>query len=121
MRYDIACDTNIGNTVYNCFMEPFEVTDKTVVDTNNKSNRRITFLVKDLSNKIHVYDYEDLYTEHLEDEDDAEKSWVNWAKNNKDFFDIFDHITTMKELYKIAFSEGYEYKKILSRQEILQK
>jgi hypothetical protein len=122
MRTDIAHGINIGDTVYNCFMEPLIVQEKTVylVDGPNNSHH-IKFIVKDTSNNTHAYSYEDLYLENLEDEDDAEKSWVDWAKNNKDFFDLFDHIETIKEIYRIGFYNGFDHKKQYSYQEMMQK
>lgn len=121
MRQDLAIGTNIGDTLYNCFMEPLTVVEKTVFNHENGSVSDIKFVVKDQANNTHSYKYEDLYFSDLADEDDAEKSWINWAKNNKDFFDIFDHITTIKEIYKIGFCEGFEYKKYLTHMESMQK
>jgi len=122
MRTDIAQDVRVGDTVYNCFMEPLIVQEKTVylADGSNASHN-IKFIVKDASNNTHGYSHADLYLQNLEDEDDAEKSWVDWAKNNKDFFDLFDHIETVKEIYRIGFYNGFDYKRHLSYLEAMQK
>lgn len=121
MRKDLAIDINIGDKVYNCFMESLTVLEKTVFNNDNGSISCIKFIVKDQANNTHVYECEDLYLSDLDDEDDSEKSWVDWAKDNKDFFELFDHISTMKEIYKIGFANGFEYKRQLKFMEAVQK
>lgn len=122
MRPDIALGIKVGDTVYNCFMEPLIVHENIVytADTHPKHDY-IKFVVKDVHHNMHNYACEDLYLADLEDEDDAEKAWVNWAKDNKDFFDTFDHFEVSKEIYKIGFANGFEYKKQLSFEEMMQK
>lgn len=122
MRTDIALGVNVGDTVYNCFMEPLIVHEKTVFTADTyPSHNYIKFIVRDCNNNTHGYNCSDLYLSGLEDEDDAEKSWVNWAKDNKDFFNIFDHIDASKEIYKIGYSNGFDYKQKVSYQEMMQK
>lgn len=122
MRSDIATTIKPGDTVYNCFMEPFRVYQKIIhtLDTY-PSFDQIQFIVKDENEIEYHYSYKDLYLKDLEDEDDAEKSWVNWAKDNKDFFATFDHIETTKEIYKTAFYNGFEHKRKCSYEEMMQK
>jgi hypothetical protein len=123
MRIDLACGVNIGDTLYNCFMQPLKVKDRITysVDTY-PSSRDIKFIVSDSNNgHIHEYSHKDLYLADLEGECDEEKSWVNWAKDNKDFFEAFDHIETMKEIYKIGFGNGFDYKRQITYDEIMQK
>lgn len=122
MRLDIAQGVGVGDVVYNCFMDPLKVKEKILFSADTyPSYRHMEIIVTDSNNAIHKYLCEDLYLSDLEDEDDAEKSWINWAKNNKDFFDTFDHINTIKEIYKTAFYNGFEYKKQLTHEEIMQK
>lgn len=111
MRSDIALYVDIGSTVYNCFMDQFIVIQKTNQD----------MIVEDINGDTHRYNIEDLYLNHLEDEDDIEKSWVDWAKNNKDFILTFGHISSLKEIYKTAFAHGFEYKKRYQYEEMMQK
>lgn len=123
MRIDLAQDVNIGDTLYNCFMQPLKVKDRITysVDTY-PSSRDIKFIVADANNHyLHEYSYKDLYLADLEGECDEEKSWVDWAKDNKDFFDTFDHIETIKEIYKIGFGNGFDHQKYVSYQEQMQK
>lgn len=122
MRLDLAGGVNIGDVIYNCFMEPLTVVDKTIWFSDNHHDIHwIKFIVRDNHNNTHGYSSNDLYLKDLEDESDEEKSWVNWAKDNKEFFELFDHIDTIKEIYKIGFANGFEYKKILNYQELMQK
>ena len=121
MRIDIGDHLNVGDSVYNCFWEKFTVQDKTVLYRDNGTISCLKFIVKDSQNNAHGYECEDLYLEDMVDEDDAEKSWVTWATENKDFFDLFDHITTLKEIYKTGFANGFEYKRKISFEEMMQK
>lgn len=117
MRSDIAAGVSPGDTVYNCFMEPLIVIEKLVLI----QDRTINFRVRDCRNNIHTYACEDLYLANLEDEDDAEKAWVNWAKDNKDFLITFDHIETTKEIFKVGFGQGFEHRRKYSYEEMMQK
>jgi hypothetical protein len=117
MRPDIATGVKPGDTVYNCFMEPLVVVEKTVVIQDRTTN----FKVRDYRNHAHNYACEDLYLADLEDEDDAEKAWINWAKDNKDFLITFDHIETTKEIFKAGFGNGFDYKNKYSYMEMMQK
>jgi hypothetical protein len=122
MRPDIALGVNIGDTVYNCFMDVLIVQEKTVFSADtHPSYNYIKFIVRDSNNNTHGYDCSDLYLPGLEDEDDAEKSWVNWAKDNKEFFNIFDHIEASKEIYKIGYGNGFDYRQKISYEEMMQK
>lgn len=117
MRNDVASSVNIGDLVYNCFMEPLIVVNKMVYTEYNNPQ----FSVKDRHGDISHYSCENLYLSDLEDEDDAEKAWVNWAKNNKDFCETFDHIETIREIYRTGFADGFEYRRNVTHKEQMQK
>jgi hypothetical protein len=122
MRPDIAMGIQPGDIIYNCFMEPLVV--KEIVNTaldSYPAKYFTQFTVTDARNKQHIYSCEDIYLKDLEDEDDAEKSWVGWAKDNKDFIDEFDHLTTIKEIYKVGFGNGFDHKRKLTFEEMMQK
>lgn len=122
MRSDIAMGVKIGDTVYNCFMEEFTIQEKTVFTADtHPSYHYIKFVVKDKNNNIYDYACSELYLHDLLDEDDAEKAWVGWAKDNKNFFSTFDHIATNKELFKIGFGRGFQYQRQISYEEMMQK
>lgn len=117
MRLDVAIDLKIGDVVYNCFMDELVITSiNRVVDSN-----KIFFSTVDTRLHRASYDSNNIYLKNLEDETDDEKSWVNWAKDNRDFFDEFDHIETMKEVYKTAFCHGFEHRRKYSYEEQMQK
>lgn len=122
MRLDVADTIKVGHTLYNCFMEPVVVTETVDWALDPHPSRHFTqFVVKDSKNQQHIYSYKDLYLPELEEEDDAEKSWVNWAKDNKDFLTTFDHIETMREIYRLAYYNGYNYRQVVSYEEMMQK
>lgn len=121
MRIDLASNIKIGDIVYNCFMEHLVITS-VYHDLSNKSGfHRIVFGTVDTRLNKTSYDSNDVYLEDLEGESDEEKSWVSWAKDNRDFFIEFDHIETMKEIYKIGFGNGFEYRKKIKFEEAMQK
>lgn len=117
MRIDLANSINIGDIVHNCFMDELVITS---INKDLKSNQ-IFFGTLDTRLNRASYSYTDIYSKNLEDETDDEKSWVSWAKDNRDFFDEFDNIETMKEVYKIAFCNGFEYRRTVSYTEMMQK
>jgi hypothetical protein len=82
---------------------------------------KIVFTTVDTRLHRASYDSNDVYLKNLEEECDEEKSWVNWAKDNRDFFEEFDHIETMKEIYKIGFGNGFDHKRKMTYDEIMQK
>lgn len=121
MRIDLADTVEVGDTIYNCFMQPLVVSsiDKQLADDGTITN--IVFTVVNTGLQASQYDYEHVYFADLYGEHDSEKSWVNWAKNNMDFFETFDHIETMKEIYQTGFADGFEHKKHISYEEQMQK
>lgn len=116
MRIDLANNVKVGDIVYNCFMDELVVTS-----IYGKGSSKIVFSTIDTRLHRSNYNFSDLYLKDLEDETDDEKAWVNWAKDNRDFFDDFDHIETMKEVYKTAFCHGFEHNRKYSYEEIMQK
>lgn len=117
MRIDLADTVKIGDIVYNCFM------DELVITSINKyiEFRKIFFYTIDTRLHKASYDSNDLYLKDFDGECDEEKSWVSWAKDNRDFLLTFDHIETAKKIYKIGFSNGFEYKRQYSFEEMMQK
>jgi hypothetical protein len=122
MIQELAKDIKPGDILYNCFMEPVKVRDKTVLFTED-GKRNFKFTVVDLNTHIYSYDAEDLYflEPNLEDEDDIEKAWIDWAKNNKTLIQTFVHLSVLKQVFKTGFGCGFEYKRKISADEMLQK
>lgn len=117
MRIDLADNIKVGDIVYNCFMDELVVTSI----RKETSDRQIVFGTVDTRLYRSSYDSNDVYLKDLIDESDDEKSWIEWAKNNRDFFDEFDHLETMKEVYKTAFCNGFEHRRKIKLEEMMQK
>lgn len=115
MIKDLAYGVKVGDIVYNTFME------KLVVGSISQSENNVVFTVIDTGLNAHSYSYEDIYLEDLYGESDEEKSWINWAKNNKEFVDNFDHLSTIKWIYEQGFAEGFVHRQKISHEEMMQK
>lgn len=118
MRLDYALNLKIGDIVYNCFMDKMVIKSIKYFfeDMKHTTNQREFYMTNDT-----IYDANHIYLENLDGESDEEKSWVNWAKDNRDFFETFDHIDVLKSIYTTGFANGFEFKKTLQSEEQLQK
>lgn len=115
MIKSLADGIKIGDIVYDTFMQ------KMVVGSIDQNDNGRVFTVVDTGLNPHCYSYEDIYFEDLYGESDEEKSWINWAKNNKELINTFDHISTIKWVYQQGFAEGFVYRKKISFEEMMQK
>lgn len=115
MLKSLAETVKVGDIVYNVFMQKLVVASISHGDTN------IVFTVVDTGLNAHSYSYEDMYFEDLYGESDEEKSWISWAKNNKEFVETFDHLSTIKWIYQQGFAEGFVYRQKISHEEMMQK
>lgn len=121
MNIDVAVGIKDGDIIYNVFMEQLVVRSYSWKFNSHGKIASITFHAADKNNQIHVYEYQDVYDKDMTWESDEEKSWVDWAKDNKDFILEFDHIESIKEIYKIGFANGFSHRKKLLAEEMLQK
>lgn len=122
MNFDTAQTVKIDDKLYDCFMEEYTVVAiEYDLSNHDELSYRLIFTLKDSHNFLKKFNYDDVYLKNLEHEDEEEKSWVNWAKDNKDFFTEFDHLSTIKAIYKHGFAEGFQYKKVHSYEEMTQK
>jgi len=118
----MAIGVKPGDTLYNCFMEELKVDCKIVAALDLfPSKHYMKFIMKDRSGHKEEYDCTDLYFSNLEEEDDAEKSWVLWAKDNKSFFMDTKNISYLKEIFKNGFGRGFQYKQQITYEEMMQK
>jgi hypothetical protein len=115
MIKSLADSIKAGDIVYNVFMQ------KLVVGSISQEDGGLVFTLVDTGLNTHYYSYEDIYFDDLYGESDEEKSWINWAKNNKDFVETFDHLSTIKWIYQQGFSEGFVYRQKISYSEMMQK
>ena len=122
MNFHSAQTVKINDTVYDCFMDENKVIAiEYDLSNHDEISYKLIFTLKDLQGYFKKFNYEDVYLKDLEHEDEDEKSWVNWAKDNKDFFTEFDHFHTIKAIYKHGFAEGFKYRQKYSYEEMMQK
>lgn len=108
----LADGIKAGDTVCNTFMQKF------IVSSVSQDDNGLVFTLVDTGLNTHYYSYEDIYFEDLYGESDEEKSWIDWAKNNKDFIENFDHIATIKNIYKQGFASGFVHRQKLHEEMI---
>jgi hypothetical protein len=118
MRLDIAESINAGDIVYDCFRQPFKVISKVKFQSISGKLNSIAFIVEEPAGTR--YNYTDLYLENMEDESDEETSWVYWASSNKDIL-VGTDLDLIRQAYIAAFANGYEYKRNIRYQEMMQK
>lgn len=121
MRIDLANAVKVGDVIYNCFMDELVVTSIFHDLKNTSGFHKIVFGTVDTRLNRASYDANDVYLKDLYGESDEEKSWIAWAKDNREFFAEFDHIDTMKEIYMIGFGAGFQHKRTITYEEMMQK
>lgn len=122
MNHEQASRIELGDTLYNCFMDKFKVVGiNHNLNHDIDNNKRVLFTLLDDDQNRYCYYYKDLYLEDLSGETEEEKSWINWAMKNKDFLMEFDHIEATKAVYQQGFDDGLKYKKKYSFEEMMQK
>jgi hypothetical protein len=122
MRLDLAMGLKIGDIVYNAFMDQLVITSR-FDQRDNVNNKLWTIVFGTVNTKLYSesYPFDDLYFKDLEGESDEEKSFVNWAKDNRDFFEDSDCLHGMKECYKQGYAMGFHSKLQYSYEEQMQK
>ena len=121
MRLDQALNIKVGDIVYNCFMDELVVTSRfDSISDNGSDIRNIIFSTVDTRLSRSTYQFDDLYHKDLDGESDEEKSFISWAKENRDFF-LDDCFTLMKECYKQGFAMGFAHKRKITFEEMMQK
>jgi hypothetical protein len=116
MRIDQAINLKKDDIVYNCFMQPLVV--QNYITTH--PFHRVFVTVTDINSRTYECSFEDLYLENLDGEDDAEKSWINYAKT-KLTWTPYDVLKQLRNLYRLAFYEGFNHKLKYSYEEMMQK
>lgn len=122
MRLDLAMNVKIGDILYNCFMDKV-VISKIHIEYKPESIYidSIIFTAVNSQMVAEKYDYRDIYLLDFDGEDDAEKSWIDWSKDNRDFFRSNDDMPTIKEIFKIGYGRGFDYRRLISYEEMMQK
>lgn len=123
MRLDLAMNLKVGDIVYNAFMDELVITSRfDQKDNVYKKLYSIVFATVDTRLHRESYPFDDLYFKDLEGESDEEKSFVTWAKDNRDFFEEDSTcFYMMKECYKQGYAMGFHAKRHYSYEEQMQK
>lgn len=121
MRPDQAQILVSGDKVVDSFMTQLTVKSVKSVHNHNEELLHILIITEDSDCKQDTYHHEDVYLPDLDGVSDEEKSWLNWAKENQDFLEEFDHLPSVRLIYMRGFADGYSYKKKISYEEAMQK
>lgn len=121
MRPDQAKSLVAGDKVIDTFMTHLIVKSVKIVHNHKEELLHILVTTEDQNNKQDTYHHEDIYLPDLDEVSDEEKSWLSWAKDNQDFLEEFDHLPSVRLIYMRGFAKGFEYKKQLSYEEMMQK
>jgi hypothetical protein len=124
MRLDLAMNMKIGDVAYNAFMDKLVITSR--FDRVNGDGTKIADIIFgtiDTRLRAESYMFDDLYFADLEGESDEEKSFVNWAKDNRDFFgsDEYENCNLLKQAYKQGYAMGFNSRLKTSYEEQMQK
>jgi hypothetical protein len=123
MRLDLAMGLKVGDKVYNAFMDELVITSR--FDTPMNDSKKIhNIILSTIDTRLNrnTYSFDDIYLKNLEGESDEEISFVNWAKDNRDYLgDTDEWFSVMKNCYKQGFSMGFEHKRRTSYEEQMQK
>ena len=121
MRSDQAQTLVTGDKVIDSFMTHLTVKSVKSVHNHNEELLHILVITSDENGKQDTYHHEDIYLPDLDGVCDEEKSWLNWAKENQDFIEEFDHLPSIRLIYMRGFSDGFQYKRERTAEEYLQK
>jgi hypothetical protein len=118
MIFEQAQQIKMGQKLYNSFLDEVVVTS---IFSPSDTGNIILFGTVDTRLHKESYSFEDLYYD-LEEICDEERSFINWAKENREF--ILDHeesFKAMKKAYICGFGNGFAYKKTCLYEEQMQK
>ena len=115
MRLDLAMGLKVGDKVVNVFMDELVISK---ID-HTYDPKPPVFIAVDTMLQNHYLWFDDMYYPDLSDLCDEEKSFVLWAKDNKQF--IGENSRLLKTVYMQGFAMGFEHKKKISHEEQMQK
>lgn len=116
MRLDQAMRLNVGDKVVDCFMDELIISEIEYIYNPPKPP---VFIALDTRLQKHYLLFDEIYHPDLEDICDEEKSFVMWAKDNREF--IGENSRLLKTVYMQGFANGCEYKRHLKYMEAMQK
>jgi hypothetical protein len=115
MRLDLAMGLKVGDKIVNVFMDELVISK---ID-HTYDPKPPVFIAVDTMLQNHYLWFDDMYYPDLSDLCDEEKSFVLWAKDNKQF--IGENSRLLKSVYMQGFAMGFEHKKQISHEEQMQK
>lgn len=115
MRLDLALGLKVGDKIVNVFMDELVILR---IDHSYNPKPPI-FIATDSKLEKYYYWFDDIYYPDLSDICDEEKSFVLWAKDNRQF--VGENSRLLKTVYMQGFSMGFEHKRKLSHEENMQK
>jgi hypothetical protein len=115
MRLDLAMGLKVGDKILNVFMDELVLSK---ID-HSYDPKPPVFIAVDTMLQKHYLWFDDIYYPDLSDICDEEKSFVLWAKDNRQF--IGENSRLLKTVYMQAFAMGFEHKRKISYEEAMQK
>jgi hypothetical protein len=115
MRLDLAMGLKVGDKIVNVFMDELVISE---ID-HSYYQRPPVFIALDTMLQKHYYWFDDIYYPDLSDICDEEKSFVLWAKDNRQL--VGENSRLLKTVYMQGFSMGFEHKRRISYEEAMQK
>ena len=115
MRLDLALGLKPGDKIINVFMDELVLSK---ID-HSYDPKPPVFIALDTMLQKHYLWFDEIYYPDLSDICDEEKSFVLWAKDNRQF--IGENSRLLKTVYMQAFAMGFEHKRKISYEEAMQK
>jgi hypothetical protein len=119
MRLDQAMKLNVGDKVVNCFMDELIISKIDNSYPGRNDPKPPVFIALDSELQKHYLWFDEIYHPDLADICDEEKSFIMWAKDNREF--IGENTRLLKTVYMQGFAIGFEFKRAINAQEQLQK
>jgi hypothetical protein len=118
MRLEQAQQIKVGQKLHNVFLEEVVVTS-----IYSPSDAGDVIVFGTVNTRLHKegYSFEDLYCD-LEEICDEERSFIGWAKENREFvLENEDSFKVMKKSYMAGFGNGFAHKQSYTYEEQMQK
>jgi len=116
MRLDQAQSVKVGDHLVDSFLDDIVITG--IYETKDD----IFFATVDTRVNQISLSYKDVYHKNLEGVCDEELNFLYWARDNKNLLDSdYVDLVALKKAYISGFASGYNYKKSISFDELMQK
>ncbi len=115
MRLDLAMGLKVGDKIVNVFMDELVIS---AID-HSYDPKPPVFIALDTMLQKHYLWFDDIYYPDLSDICDEEKSFVLWAKDNRQF--VGENSRLLKTVYMQGFSMGFEHRRRITHEEAMQK